>query len=115
MQLSFDQPLQHWTAYEKDASLTTSLFSGVPDVQSIWEPARFGWAFTLGRALSAGTYLYNVDAPWDNALTHTAVHNTVSVDGSEQMRRVSRFLYLDWAPAKLNISSKPTRIFCSAP
>ena len=50
LQLSFDQPLQHWTAYEKDASLTTSLFSGVPDVKFIWEPARFGWAFTLGRA-----------------------------------------------------------------
>ena len=50
LQLSFDQPLQHWTAYEKDTSLYTSLFSGLPDVKLIWEPARFGWAFTLGRA-----------------------------------------------------------------
>ena len=39
----------------------------------------------LNIARDAGTYLYNVDAPWDNALTHTAVHNTVSVDGCEQM------------------------------
>jgi hypothetical protein len=50
LQLSFDQPLQHWTAYEKDASLYTSLFTSVADVKFIWEPARFGWAFTLGRA-----------------------------------------------------------------
>ncbi|MFH2038797.1 MAG: alginate lyase family protein [Chloroflexota bacterium] len=50
LQLSFDQPLQHWTAYEKDASLYTCLFSGLPDVKFLWEPARFGWAFTLGRA-----------------------------------------------------------------
>jgi hypothetical protein len=58
------------------------------------------WWRGLNIARDAGTYLYNVDPPWDNALTHTAVHNTVSVDGCEQMQRVSRFLYLDWAPAQ---------------
>ena len=58
------------------------------------------WWRGLNIARDAGTYLYNVASPWDNALTHTAVHNTVSVDGREQMRRVSRFLYLDWAPAE---------------
>lgn len=58
------------------------------------------WWHGLNIARDAGTYLYNVDPPWDNALTHTAVHNTVSVDGQEQMKRVSRFLYLDWARAE---------------
>ncbi len=48
-------------------------------------------------ALDAGTYLYNASHPWDNALTRTQVHNTVLVDEQEQMRRVGRFLYLDWA------------------
>jgi hypothetical protein len=62
------------------------------------------WWRGLNIARDAGTYLYNVDSPWDNALTHTAVHNTVSVEGCEQMSRVSRFLYLDWAPAKIKQS-----------
>ena len=39
------------------------------------------WWQGLNIARDAGTYLYNVAAPWDNSLTHTSVHNTVSVDG----------------------------------
>jgi len=57
------------------------------------------WWRGLNIAQDAGTYLYNADPPWDNQLTSTLVHNTVSVDGLEQMTRVSRFLYLDWANA----------------
>jgi len=48
-------------------------------------------------ALDPGTYLYNAAPPWDNTLTHTGVHNTVLVDGQEQMSRAGRFLYLNWA------------------
>lgn len=59
------------------------------------------WWRGLNIARDAGTYLYNVAPPWDNALTHTTLHNTVSVDGCEQMTRAGRFLYLDWAPAWL--------------
>lgn len=50
-------------------------------------------------AQDAGTYSYNASPPWDNRLASTLVHNTVTVDGQEQMTRVSRFLYLDWADA----------------
>jgi hypothetical protein len=57
------------------------------------------WWQGLNIARDAGSYLYNADAPWDNRLTSTLVHNTVSVDGQEQMTRASRFLYLDWAGA----------------
>jgi hypothetical protein len=57
------------------------------------------WWRGLNVAQDAGTYLYNAEPPWDNRLTSTLVHNTVSVDGLEQMTRVSRFLYLDWADA----------------
>ncbi len=56
---------------------------------------RRGWNI----AQDAGTYSYNAPPPWDNQLTSTLVHNTVTVDGREQMTRVSRFLYLDWADA----------------
>jgi len=50
-------------------------------------------------ALDPGTYLYNATPPWDNSLTTTLVHNTVTLDGKEQMLRAGRFLYLDWADA----------------
>ncbi len=50
-------------------------------------------------ALDAGTYLYNADPPWDNALARSLVHNTVTVNGLDQMTRVGRFLWLDWAQA----------------
>ncbi len=47
-------------------------------------------------ALDAGTYSYNAPAPWDGALARTRYHNTVSVDGLDQMERVSKFLWLPW-------------------
>lgn len=59
------------------------------------------WWRGLNIAQDAGTYLYNAEPPWDNQLSSTLVHNTLSVDGLEQMTRAGRFLYLDWAPAEL--------------
>jgi len=51
----------------------------------------------------AGSYLYNGARPWTNALAGTAVHNTVTIGGRDQMTRAGRFLWLDWAQA----SSEP--------
>jgi len=59
------------------------------------------WWHGLNVALDAGTYLYNAPPPWENALASTAVHNTVMVDGQEQMARAGRFLWLDWAQAQM--------------
>lgn len=50
-------------------------------------------------ARDAGTYAYNLPAPWQNALDRTAVHNTLMVNDLDQMARVSRFLWLDQAQA----------------
>jgi hypothetical protein len=57
------------------------------------------WWRGLNVAQDAGTYLYNADSPWDNSLTTALVHNTITVNGRDQMRRVGRFLYLDWVNA----------------
>jgi hypothetical protein len=57
------------------------------------------WWQGLNLAQDPGTYRYTAALPWDNALTSTLVHNTLSVDGREQMTRAGRFLYLDWAQA----------------
>jgi len=57
------------------------------------------WWRGLNIAQDAGTYLYNAAPPWDNPLVTTRVHNTVTVDGRDQMTRAGRFLVLDWANA----------------
>lgn len=57
------------------------------------------WWRGLNVAQDAGTYLYNAPAPWDNPLVSACVHNTVTVDGRDQMTRAGRFLVLDWFPA----------------
>jgi hypothetical protein len=57
------------------------------------------WWRGLNVAQDAGTYLYNADPPWDNPLVTGRVHNTVTVDGRDQMTRGGRFMVLDWFPA----------------
>lgn len=52
-------------------------------------------------AIDAGTYSYNAPPPWDHALIGTAYHNTVTVDGLDQMDRVNRFLWLPWASGRV--------------
>ena len=54
------------------------------------------WWRGVNVAIDAGTYSYNAAAPWNNPLAGTACHNTVMVDGRDQMDRVGRFLWLPW-------------------
>ncbi|WP_242839753.1 heparinase II/III family protein [Syntrophorhabdus aromaticivorans] len=51
-------------------------------------------------ALDAGTYSYNAPEPWNNPLAHTTYHNTVTVDGRDQMDRAGKFLWLPWLKGK---------------
>jgi asparagine synthase (glutamine-hydrolysing) len=48
-------------------------------------------------ALDPGTYSYNSPEPWNNSLGSTAYHNTVTVDGFDQVDKAGRFLWLPWA------------------
>ena len=50
LQLTFNEPLHHWTEYETHHQLLDDLYTLVPDVKFLWEPARFGWTYILGRA-----------------------------------------------------------------
>lgn len=52
-------------------------------------------------ALDPGTYRYQAPAPWNNALAATAAHNTILLDGQDQMLPAGRFLWLDWAQAEV--------------
>lgn len=56
-------------------------------------------------AIDAGTYSYNAPEAWDTSFSDTQFHNTVSVDGTNQMERAARFLWLPWARA----SAAPAR------
>lgn len=49
----------------------------------------------------AGTFLYTGEGIWRNGLARTPVHNTVTVDGLDQMDMLSRFTWVDWAKAKV--------------
>jgi hypothetical protein len=59
------------------------------------------WWRGINLALDPGTYHYNASPPWQNTLAHTAFHNTLTVNGADQMRRAGRFLWLDWAQSSL--------------
>ncbi len=52
-------------------------------------------------ACDAGTYLYSGEGIWRNGLARTSAHNTVIVDEEDQMTRVSRFTWADWARGKV--------------
>ncbi|MHB8132578.1 MAG: alginate lyase family protein [Anaerolineaceae bacterium] len=49
----------------------------------------------------AGTYLYHGHGVWDNGLSGSAVHNTVTVDNQDQMTRLSRITWLDWTKGQV--------------
>jgi len=51
--------------------------------------------------LDPGTYRYNQPPPWENALSRTKVHNTITINNADQMTRAGKFLWLDWAQAKI--------------
>ena len=58
LRLACEGKLAHWTDYEKGKVPYPP--SDYGDVKFIWEPARFGWAFTLGRAyLVSGNERYS--------------------------------------------------------
>ncbi|MEB2334511.1 MAG: alginate lyase family protein [Anaerolineaceae bacterium] len=59
------------------------------------------WIRNHNIAIDAGTYLYSGQGVWRNGLAHTNVHNTVTVDGKDQMTMVSRFTWTNWSKGKV--------------
>ena len=68
------------------------------------------WFRGFNLAKDAGTFSYNLAAPWQNALAQTAVHNTITVDGMDQMTLAGKFLWLDWANASITQVDKTTNV-----
>ncbi|HNC09513.1 MAG TPA: alginate lyase family protein, partial [Anaerolineales bacterium] len=59
------------------------------------------WMNGQNIAIDAGTYLYTGEGIWRNGLARTSAHNTVTVDGKDQMTLVSRFTWTNWAKGKV--------------
>lgn len=56
-----------------------------------------------------GTYSYNAWPPFEDGLAGSRYHNTVVVDSLDQMTRVDRFLWADWAQASRPQRARPPR------
>jgi asparagine synthase (glutamine-hydrolysing) len=52
-------------------------------------------------ATDAGTYSYNSPEPWNNPFAHSDYHNTVTVDGYDQMERAGKFLWIPWLKSRV--------------
>ncbi|MEL6972598.1 MAG: alginate lyase family protein [Bacteroidota bacterium] len=59
------------------------------------------WWRGLNICFDPGTYLYYGHQPWLDAFKHTRFHNTVVVDGKDQMERAYRFTWGYWHNARI--------------
>lgn len=48
-----------------------------------------------------GTYMYNCAEPWQSYFASTAAHNTLEIDGRDQMTKGPRFLWFHWPRSRL--------------
>ena len=88
---------EHLRGRESWAYLRTTSFTSRPGHADLLHLDL--WWRGLNIARDAGTFSYNAAPPWNNPLTATRFHNTVTVDGRDQMTRAGKFLYVDWANA----------------
>lgn len=52
----------------------------------------------------SGTYMYNCEQPWQDYFSSTSAHNTITIAGTSQMQKLSRFMWLDWTKAKFTMN-----------
>jgi hypothetical protein len=67
------------------------------------------WWRGVNVAIDPGTYSYNAPDPWNNPLAHTGYHNTVTVDGKDQMDRAGKFLWLPWVKGVVTENRRSTQ------
>ena len=48
----------------------------------------------------SGSFMYNCSEPWQSFFGSTAAHNTVVIDNTDQMPKLSRFARLNWTKSK---------------
>ncbi len=70
------------------------------------------WYHGRNVLVDAGTFSYNTEPRWSRYFAGTAGHNTVMVDGRDQMQKGPRFLWLHWTRARaLRFDAEPGRAY----
>jgi asparagine synthase (glutamine-hydrolysing) len=59
------------------------------------------WYDGINVLRDGGSFHYHCDQPWQHFFESTAAHNTVEVDGQDQMERGPSFLWFRWTQARL--------------
>ena len=70
------------------------------------------WHRGYNVALDPGTFQYNGLPPWDNGLARTLVHNTVSINYTDQMLQAGRFFMVGLGTVE-KYSSKNENMICA--
>ncbi len=72
------------------------------------------WSKGINIIRDSGSFMYNCDPPWNHYFSETSAHNTVTIDGENQMTRGERFILFDWLQAgEAKISENKNNIFFS--
>ncbi|MBC8232322.1 alginate lyase family protein [bacterium] len=59
------------------------------------------WYKGVNLLRDTGTFQYYCEPPWEHYFKSTAAHNTIEVDGEDQMEKGSRFLWYNWTKSNL--------------
>jgi Heparinase II/III-like protein/Heparinase II/III N-terminus len=59
------------------------------------------WYGSVNVLRDGGSFLYQSDPPWQRFFESTAGHNTIEVDGQDQMQRGPSFLWFRWTQSRL--------------
>ncbi|UCE06025.1 MAG: alginate lyase family protein [bacterium] len=66
----------------------------------------------------SGSFMYYCEKPWQHYFISTAAHNSVTVDGQDQMTKGSRFIWYDWIESNLPVlnftDNRERQIFSSS-
>jgi len=73
------------------------------------------WYKDINILCDSGTFIYNCEQPWQSYFSSTSSHNTLTIDGKNQMSKGPSFMWYDWTKSKLIIhksfKSGHTQIF----
>lgn len=58
------------------------------------------WYDGINVLVDPGTFSYNLPPAWSGYFVGTSSHNTVTVDGRDQMRKGDRFIWTNWVDGK---------------
>lgn len=112
---SFAQTGYHVMRGNDEGSFATFRCGSIPDRFSQIDMLHLDvWWRGLNLFVDAGSYLYNGPSHWHEHFLQTASHNTLVLDGRDQMLHHRRFKNLYWTKAQLlNFEVQADHVVCS--